>query len=464
MSAAASVISPYTYGPGVKVELANGSRVWAKRILPIGQISYKGRTLRFTPEYLQSLADSFHDQAYDQVAFQLADASNAHTNDPERTAGEITDIQLRHDGLYCLAQLTERGERVLSENPRLGVSARIVEQYARSDGKFYPAAIQHVLGTLDPRIPALGPWQPADLSNEDGGMIIDLSAAAFPGDEPPADADELTDEELEELLDGLDDDDLADLDDGEELSDEELAALVDGFTDAELAEMEAEAEADLEGGYADDTAAALTEYANTFSNVYATSQNRELARAEADLAELASPARTSEDILARALSRVGQGTYVSSYGLSNQRLAVELANSSGLCAPPDALGGCSARYHALGCRDHQGDHVELANYDAALEGLSMSLSGPGREDDGIVQIPFGAIELAHALNEGWGLHSGATAYGYDPAAEDLFSTSRQADAYAAMAAELGHPELVAPQPQPGDYPGIGELARELGLK
>ena len=33
------------------------------------------------------------------------------------------------------------------------MSARIVEDYARSDGKFFTAAVQHVLGTLDPRIP-----------------------------------------------------------------------------------------------------------------------------------------------------------------------------------------------------------------------------------------------------------------------------------------------------------------------
>lgn len=54
------------------------------------------------------------------------------------------------DGLYVTAQLTERGEAVLRDNPYLGVSARIVEQYRRADGKFYPAAMQHVLATLDP--------------------------------------------------------------------------------------------------------------------------------------------------------------------------------------------------------------------------------------------------------------------------------------------------------------------------
>ena len=261
----ASIQAPFSWQPAV--ELA--SRTWEKRILPVGSIEYKGRTLRFDPGYLESLVSAFRDQAYDQVPLQLADASNTHTNDPERTAGWIEDLEVRPDGLYALAQVTERGERVLAENPRLGVSARIVEQYQRADGRFYPAAIQHVLGTLDPRIPALGSWQPVDMANE-GGIVIDLSASTFPGEAPPAaDLDELSEAELAELADALTDEDLfgmtedelgvlidgdtadltdaelADLvdamtDDGGELDDGELAAWVDGLSDGELAQLEAE--------------------------------------------------------------------------------------------------------------------------------------------------------------------------------------------------------------------------------
>jgi len=68
---------------------------------------------------------------------------------------------------------------VLSGNPMLGVSARIVEDYARSDGRFFPAAIQHVLGTLDPRIPDLGPGQPVEMSNHANGRVIDLSRSSW---------------------------------------------------------------------------------------------------------------------------------------------------------------------------------------------------------------------------------------------------------------------------------------------
>ena len=121
-------------------------------------MQYKGRTLRFTAGYLRGLLDAFRSRAYDQVPFQLADAQNTHTNDPERTRGEIVDMDVDGDGLYVTVAATDAGARVLQDNPRLGVSARIVEDYARSDGQHYAAAVQHVLGTLDPvsRRPAPG--------------------------------------------------------------------------------------------------------------------------------------------------------------------------------------------------------------------------------------------------------------------------------------------------------------------
>jgi hypothetical protein len=75
----------------------------------------------------------------------------------------------------------------LSQYPDLGVSARIVEGYDRADGKFFPAAIQHVLGTLDPRIPGMRPWQAVEAANE-SDEVIDLTAIDAPpgAPEPPA--------------------------------------------------------------------------------------------------------------------------------------------------------------------------------------------------------------------------------------------------------------------------------------
>jgi hypothetical protein len=189
-----AVLSPYTYGSAV--ELAGG--LWRKKLLPVGEVQYKGRILRFTADYLRGLAQAFCSGAYDQVPFQLADAQNTHTNDPERTRGEIVDMDVADDGLWITAKVTPAGDAVLSANPRLGVSARIVEDYARSDGQHYAAAVQHVLGTLDPRIPALGDWQAIEASNGAEGAVIDLSGTDWIG-EPTAAEQAMIDEVLAEI-------------------------------------------------------------------------------------------------------------------------------------------------------------------------------------------------------------------------------------------------------------------------
>src|SRR6516165_3695663 len=117
------VLTPFTTGR--PIELAGG--LWRKKLLPVGEVAYQGRTLRFTPGYLRDLADAFRARAYDQVPLQLAGADNRHTNDVERTAGHIVDMDADDDGLWITAAVTDRGTRVLRDNPQLGVSARIVE-------------------------------------------------------------------------------------------------------------------------------------------------------------------------------------------------------------------------------------------------------------------------------------------------------------------------------------------------
>lgn len=169
-----AVLTPWARSQAIEL----GGNAWLKQVLPVGEINYKGRVLRFTRDYLARLKDAFDARAYDQVPLQLADAHNTHTNDPERTRGEITGMEVRDDGLYVRVQTTPEGSKVIEGNPRLGVSARIVEGYDRSDGRYFPAAIQHVLGTLDPRIPGLGPWQAIEASNDDV-QVIDLSGELF---------------------------------------------------------------------------------------------------------------------------------------------------------------------------------------------------------------------------------------------------------------------------------------------
>ena len=92
----AAVLTPFTAAEAVEL----GNRVWRKRVLPVGEVEYKGRMLRFTKDYLGGLVRAFQSRAYDQVPFQMATHDNAHSNDPERTRGEITAMELGDDGLY----------------------------------------------------------------------------------------------------------------------------------------------------------------------------------------------------------------------------------------------------------------------------------------------------------------------------------------------------------------------------
>jgi hypothetical protein len=249
VTAAAAILTPYSRAPAQ----AAGEK-WRKKLLPVGQISYKGRTLQFTPGYLNGLVQAFNERAYDQVPFQLAGDENKHTNDVERFGGQITGMDLQPDGLYIDVAPTERGKAVLTANPGCGVSARIVEAYDRSDGKFFPKAIQHVLATLDPRIPGLGTWQAVETSNV-ADVTYDLSDGSYTGEVEGAMA-ELTQEQqdrLQQLL-ALPPDKIAQLvaqlpedltagDVGQlngeqpggepELSDEELDAIIDEALDLE---------------------------------------------------------------------------------------------------------------------------------------------------------------------------------------------------------------------------------------
>jgi hypothetical protein len=211
---------------GDVVELSQ--TLFRKKILPKGSIDYKGRKITFDEAYLTDLAQSFHAGAYDQVAAMLADKDNAHTMDPSRFRGEVKGVEVAEDGLYGTFELSADAAKMVKENPKLGVSARIVEGYARSDGKTFPRAMQHVLMTLDPRIPGLGAWTEVALSGYDSGdEVVDLTQSAYEGEETVAGKqsgddliDGLTREEYEALLAELDLDDTEVDDEGDGDEDE----------------------------------------------------------------------------------------------------------------------------------------------------------------------------------------------------------------------------------------------------
>lgn len=209
------------------VELS--STLFRKKILPVGTINYKGRKIVFDKAYLTDLATAYKDGAYDQVPFMLADSTNAHTMDPERFRGEIKGVEVLEDGFWGTFELSADAAQMVKDNPKLGVSARIVEGYDRADGKSFPRAMQHVLGTLDPRLPGLGAWTEVSLSGYDStDEVLDLTTAEFEGDtmaKPEGETTEiegLSQAEYEDLLKGLD------------LTDEDLAAVVAELADEDV--------------------------------------------------------------------------------------------------------------------------------------------------------------------------------------------------------------------------------------
>ena len=206
--------------PVVTTDLAaDGKLAFWKQVLPLAKINYTTQTgkravLNFDEAYLTDLCRAFEAKALDQTPFVLADASNRHTMDPERTRGEVTDMRLAKEGenpgLYVRVQFpNEAAAAAVMNNPKLGVSARIREGgVATSDGAVFPRAMIHVLGTLDPQVRGLAPWMPAvDLSFDPTDKIIDLSGATvsekneLPGPEASADEiDAMTDEQLDQWL------------------------------------------------------------------------------------------------------------------------------------------------------------------------------------------------------------------------------------------------------------------------
>ena len=183
----------------------------------------------------------------------------------------------------------------------------------------------------------------------DSAITIDLSNYSFASEPGPLALDELTDDELADLLDAVAEaeEEDAGYDDGDdELSDAELAAWVDSLDDDELAALEAE-------GDGEDP---FSEFAATFSNHAASAQ----ARAEAAAEPLA---RRSEDRVAQVFRHAAAGIYHGQQlDFASEQAAVELAMATGRgnCSAPDSYGRCSARFHELGC-SADATAVELAS-------------------------------------------------------------------------------------------------------
>jgi len=214
-----SIVTP-AYDGDFDLSGRDGKVAFWKQILPMKRIHYTAKDgtrqqMDFNAEYLRGLAKA---AAVDSVGFLLADKDNRHTMDPERWRGKVAAFEVREDGdpeqrgLWgkIVFPSTEAAKAVL-DNPELGVSARIRPNVEKSDGTTVPAGIIHVLGTLDPQVSGMSPWQPADLSNDEPGDVLDLSDEEYEdmADEDKfanltvEDIDSLTEEDLDAFLESV---------------------------------------------------------------------------------------------------------------------------------------------------------------------------------------------------------------------------------------------------------------------
>lgn len=291
-----SVLTPFELSTATKT----GPNTFRKQLLPFAEIDYRGTKLSLNKEKLEAMVQSFTDGAYDTVPLVFADGKNNHTMDPRFVTGEVIGMEVTDHGLDMLVSTSDEAAKLLSNYPKFGVSARFFENLERSDGKKFPAAVQHALITLDPVIAGMSPWEPISLSNAEGEEL-DLSTQTYAAlAEAP--------EPEEKIMAGLTEEEIAQM--------RELLQLVnavdDGDTeDEETPEQKAAREA-AEAKAAEEAGADGDE--NLFS--------------DEDLEALAAAAAAEVDAEEKALVEASKGDTGDAVELANARIgeqAVELA-------------------------------------------------------------------------------------------------------------------------------------------
>lgn len=171
-----------TDGPTTKVkDKSSGKTFYKKRILPEGKFKYrtgdgKDVDLDLGPDQLKGFVSAFSEKAYDEVPFQFG----AHSNDPTIRKGTLAHIEhIPGKGVDGYFELESDAAQYVEKYPNFGVSPRIVLGINRADGKTFEGAIQHVAGTVVPRMTGMGPWSKVELSEDgdtdDSTPIVDLS-------------------------------------------------------------------------------------------------------------------------------------------------------------------------------------------------------------------------------------------------------------------------------------------------
>jgi hypothetical protein len=146
----------------------DGKVFFKKQILPHGKFNYKGADLDLTDVNLSEFVKGFKAKAFDETTVQFSTAEGAHNNDPKLRTGSLVDVEhVPGKGLWGYFDLSKEGSEYVEKFPKAGVSARLVLNHKRADGKEFPGAIQHILLTNVPRMTGMSAWEKVELSDSE---------------------------------------------------------------------------------------------------------------------------------------------------------------------------------------------------------------------------------------------------------------------------------------------------------
>jgi len=141
---------------------------WRVQILPSGPVAYKGsRTLNFTREYRESIAEAFSAGALEIVPFAIGDT---YAGDPDSLAGEVRALEVTEDGMDAVIGVAQRADAAIRASlapggPPFGAAPGLIENYRTSGSKAFPVVLLHVLGTTRPMITGLRGWREVEAAS-----------------------------------------------------------------------------------------------------------------------------------------------------------------------------------------------------------------------------------------------------------------------------------------------------------
>jgi hypothetical protein len=166
--------------PGDYVELgahprARG-RVFRKHILNLGNLHYKGRTLKLDEDWYRQLERNFN-AGVSMAQVPLADDQNKHTEHPLANTGEVVGLERKGSKVYTLVDIRDPDVAQRIKDGRImGASAYLHLDYedTRTGRKVGPALLHHCL-TNRPHVLDLEPYEEvvaATAADSEGEYVV----------------------------------------------------------------------------------------------------------------------------------------------------------------------------------------------------------------------------------------------------------------------------------------------------